>query len=321
MFLGPAFLRENFVKLFADPIETKNVVLKLPHANEAALIAAFFNADDYALRKRWSWDTEEDYTEGYVTSTLLNYLGEMGAAANSVTLNIYDANYSEQMGHLEFFAHGQKQRPFASFYLLPPHYKSELAREVHKAVLERATAAGLMYAPQPLNPNILRAQFAKAAGGSLTTARLCIRPYEPADNEKLIKHVSGVEDQQGLSYEDRQIRDIEAGHLSAGIFTLSNQELVGGLTFWQIEDNQSRMAYEITPLCRGQGFASEAHKACLAWTDGFLPIPITRAEFVIGNQASEAVLKKSGFHAMGEVECDAPGLEGVKMIRMERPRP
>lgn len=282
MFLGPAFLRENFVKLFADPIETKNVVLKLPHANEAALIAAFFNADDYALRKRWSWDTEEDYTEGYVTSTLLNYLGEMGAAANSVTLNIYDANYSEQMGHLEFFAHGQKQRPFASFYLLPPHYKSELAREVHKAVLERATAAGLMYAPQPLNPNILRAQFAKAAGGSLTTARLCIRPYEPADNEKLIKHVSGVEDQQGLSYEDRQIRDIEAGHLSAGIFTLSNQELVGGLTFWQIEDNQSRMAYEITPLCRGQGFASEAHKACLAWTDGFLPIPITRAEFVIG---------------------------------------
>ena len=321
MFLGPAFLRENFVKLFADPIETQNAVLKLPHANESALIATFFNANDYALRKHWSWDAEEDYTEGYVTSNLLDHLAEIGAAANSVTLNIYDANRSEQIGHLEFFAHGQKQRPFASFYLLPTHYKSELAREVHKAVLERTTTAGLMYAPQPLNPDILRAQFAKAAGGSINTARLCIRPYEPADNEKMMQHVSGVEDQQRLSYEDTQIRDIEAGHLSVGIFTLTDQELVGGLTFWQIEDNQSRMAYHIAPSCRGQGFASEAHKACMAWTDSFLPVPIIRAEFVTGNHASEAVLKKSGFHAVGEVECDAPGLEGVKMIRMERPHP
>ena len=321
MFLGPAFLRENFVRLFADPVQTQNVVLKMPHAHEAALIADFFNADDYALRKRWSWDADEDYTEGYVTASLLDYLSEISVANNSVTLNIYDASHTQQIGHVEFFAHGQKQRPFTSFYLLPSHYKSELAREVHRAILERTTAAGLMYAPQPFSTDILRAEFAKAAGGSVNTARLCIRPYVSADHEKMIRHVSGMEDQEGLGYEDRQIRDTEAGHLSVGIFTLTDQELVGGLTFWQIEDNQSRMAYHIAPSCRGQGFASEAHKACMAWTDSFLPVPIIRAEFVTGNHASEAVLKKSGFHAVGEVECDAPGLEGVKMIRMERPHP
>ena len=96
------------------------------------------------------------------------------------------------------------------------------------------------------------------------------------------------------------------------------EKLVGEIHFWQDTHGRPRMGYHIAPLYQGQGLASEAHKACIEWSDGVLPVPVTRAEFLSDNHASEAVLRKSGFHRTGEMASEVPGFEDKPMVCVAR---
>jgi RimJ/RimL family protein N-acetyltransferase len=318
MILGPAFLRENFAAAFAAPMKTAYALLKPRHPQDAAAIAEFFNADDHAVLKHWSWSVEEDYTEGYVLSSLLDYLEEADAGSGSFTLNIYTPDQAVQLGYMQFFGNGQKAIPFSSCYLLPSFYKAELVREIHSAAIDRAEISGLMNRPVMALPSILRAEFAKAAGGAITTSRLSIRPFVPADSDKLAGF-EGLIDLRAKNYEQKEVLGIETDQLFAGIFSGADGQLIGDLAFWQDQQQRPRMSYQILPAWQGRGLASEAHRACLSWTDSFLPVPIARADFVVGNHPSESVLRKSGFHNVGEFISDMPGFEGVTKIAMERP--
>lgn len=318
MILGPAFLRENFAAAFAAPIKTAHALLKPRHPQDAAAMAEFFNADDHAVLKHWSWPVDEDYTEGYVLSNLLDYLEEADVGGGSFVLNIYTPDQAVQLGYMQFFGNGQKAAPFASCYLLPSFYKVELVREIHSAAIDRAEISGLMSRPVVALPSILRAQFAKAAGGAITTSRLSIRPFVPADSDKLAGF-EGLMDSRAKNYEQKEVLGIETDQLFAGIFSGADDQLIGDLAFWQDRQQRSRMSYQILPAWQGQGLASEAHRACLSWTDSFLPVSVTRAEFVVGNHPSESVLRKSGFQHVGEFISETPGYEGVTMIVMERP--
>lgn len=322
MYLGKAFFRENFLKVFETPIKTGKAVLKKPHADDAAAIAQFFNADDYDLRRRWGWGTDEDFTQGYVLSSLLDFFDESDAHRNLVTLNIYSADRSEQFGFLQFFALGQKSFPAIKFYLLPSHHHSDLAGEVLQAVMDRTSPTGIMVRPQPFISGILQSAFAAVAGGAVVTPRLAIRPYIPSDHDQLLK-LHSERKSVNHGYQEQKISEIELGNLSAGIFKQSDGELVGEMRFWQDTHSRPRMGYNIAPAHQGQGLASEAHKACIEWSDKVLPVPITRAEFLPDNQASEAVLKKSGFHRTGEMASEVPGFEDMPMVcvaRMVAPR-
>jgi|GEM_PF-4728285 RimJ/RimL family protein N-acetyltransferase len=317
MYLGAAFLRENFLKAFETPIKTENTVLKVPHADDAAAIAQFFNADDYDIRRRWKWGTDEDFTEGYVLSSLLDFLDEGNANRDIFMLNIYSSDRSEQFGFLQFYGMGKKPVTGIKFYLLPSHHHSDLAGEVVQAVMDRTSPAGLMVRAQPFIPGILQSAFASAAGGAVVTPRLSIRPYIRSDHDQLLKLHSGRRSGEH-GYHEQKIMETELGNLNAGVFRQSDGELVGEIHFWQDTHGRPRMGYHIAPLYQGQGLASEAHKACIEWSDGVLPVPVTRAEFLSDNHASEAVLRKSGFHRTGEMASEVPGFEDKPMVCVAR---
>lgn len=317
MYLGAAFLRENFLKAFETPIKTENTVLMIPHADDAAAIAQFFNADDYDVRRLWKWPIDESYTEGYVLSSLLDFLDEGNANRDIFMLNIYSSDRSEQFGFLQFYGMGKKPVTGIKFYLLPFHHHSDLAGEVLHAVMERTSPAGLMVRAQPFIPGILQSAFANAAGGAVVTPRLSIRPYIASDHDQLqqFEHEKGAE---AHGYHEQKISEIELGNLSAGIFRQEDSQLVGEIRFWQDTEGRPRMGYNIAPAYQGQGLASEAHRACIAWSDSVLPVPITRAEFLPDNHASEAVLKKSGFERTGEMTSEVPGFEDKPMVCVAR---
>lgn len=320
MMLGPAFLRQNFKAAFAAPLVTARAVLRQATREDAAVTAEFLKADDHAIIRTWGWDPEEDYSADYVADVLIPHLDKNGQKDNRLTLNIYTPDQDKQLGYLQFFASGQMQIPFVSCYLLPSSRDLALVREVHAAAVVQVEQAGLVHTPKISLADTMRAAFARAAAGRIETARLYIRPYQPADSDQiaLYPYESG---HQCRDYFDKEVTGIEMGELYAGIFTKATGELVGQLGFWQDESERSRMSYQINPSWQGQGLATEAHRACMTWTDQFLSEPITCAEFVIGNHPSEAVLKKSGFRRAGEVVCETPGFEGVTVIVMERPHP
>ncbi|MCM2343182.1 MAG: GNAT family N-acetyltransferase [Alphaproteobacteria bacterium] len=318
MILGPAFLRQNFLAAFSAPLATPHAVLKQAADENAAVMADFFKADDYVVVKAWGWDPE-DYTADYVATALIPHLDMCDQESNKLTLNIYTPNQDRQLGYLEFYANGRMQLPFVSCRLLPSCQDLVLVHEVYEAALVQAEKAGLVQTPKTPLPAMMREAFTRAAAGRVETARLHIRPYHPADSDKIALYpYEGGHECSG--YFAKEVAGIEMGQLYAGIFAKVTGELVGELGFWQDELERSRMSYQIKPVWRGQGLASEAHQAGLAWTDRFLPQPIRCAEFVLGNHQSQSVLRKSGFNRTGEVTCQTPGFEGVTVVVMERPQ-
>lgn len=320
MLYGPAFLREDFAQAFSAPLTTPHAVLKPAHADDAGLIAEFFNADDYALRRSWGWDVDEDYNAAYVQTNLLSHLTESDENTNQFKLHIYDASCTQQLGVLQFGGWGKASNPYFHFYFLPSTNDAALATEVAAAVMKHVEPLGLIMAPQPRLADIVRAEFNKVAGSALETPRLSIRPYVAADDDK-IKSYAGLEILRLSGYHEKETVGLERAALYAGIFSRVDGGLIGEVDFWQDGDHQPRMSYNIIPTAQGQGMASEMHQACMKWTDGFLSVPITRAEIEPDNQASAAVLRKSGFHEIGEVLGNAPGYETLRLIRFERTKP
>lgn len=320
MLTGPAFLRENFAQAFSEPLTTARALIKAPHVDDAALITAFLNAEDYALRRSWDWDADEDYDLDDVRSDLLPYLAEDDVETNKFSLYLYDAACTKHLGILLCWGWGGKAQPCISFSFLPSFDDIAYVQDVAAAVMTRMESHGLIYEPPFRLAPVLRAQFAQAAGGGLETPRLLIRPYVPADDDAL-KPYTGAAGLCGTGYREKEIVALEDNSLYAGIFARADGSLMGETHFWLDADGQPRMSYKILPSLQGRGLASEMHQACMKWTDGFLPLPITRAEIVLDNHASAAVLRKSGFAAAGEVVAEVSGYDGVSLMRMVRPRP
>ncbi|QJW83356.1 GNAT family N-acetyltransferase [Ramlibacter terrae] len=77
------------------------------------------------------------------------------------------------------------------------------------------------------------------------------------------------------------------------------------------------IAYAIEPECEGQGYATEIAMALAAFALSFPEVQTVRAHTLPGGLASQRVLLKSGFEAVGPVMDPEDG----EVLRFERRRP
>ena len=330
MLLGPAYLRDSFVAAFAEPLRAKNWVIRPVRTEDAALVAEFFNADDhYHQRSRdWYSDINPDYTADYVAETVLPHIGSY-EGQEQFFLGFFNADETSLVANGNFFSVGKQKFPHLAIEIAPAFADIKNVEEVYMAVLNHATRHGIVTSPLPRQRECLRASFYKA----VKTDRLIIRPYRRGDELKIesflnadrassekILHYTDWEafSKKGRLYDWMEQNGLETDKYVLGIFKKNDRKLIGELAFWQDEFSRARMSYYIMPAHRGKGYASEAHKAGLAWSDSVLPDPIRYAMFVPGNLGSRAVLEKSGFHFTENAICQSPGLEGVVMTAAER---
>lgn len=92
-----------------------------------------------------------------------------------------------------------------------------------------------------------------------------------------------------------------------------NDEVVGHAGFHGPPDETGtvEIGYTVVPHLRGRGHAGAAVQALLAQAAASGEVRVVRASVAPGNAASLAVLRRAGFHHVGEQEDEEDGLELV----------
>lgn len=172
---------------------------------------------------------------------------------------------------------------------------------------------------------------------TIETSRLQLRSYDPADLLALIEGVPPYEARMGF-HAAAGLRDfIVSGEVSpkwlaqlrsataADIWMLGfavvhreHQSVIGTLGFKGPPDEAGmvEIAYGIVPSYQGQGYASEAAAAAVAFAFGTRQVHIVRAHTLPTNAPSIGVLLKCGFTRIGEIIDPEDGL----VLRWERSR-
>ncbi|MFT7462964.1 MAG: ribosomal-protein-alanine N-acetyltransferase [Pseudohongiellaceae bacterium] len=89
-----------------------------------------------------------------------------------------------------------------------------------------------------------------------------------------------------------------------GIIDIARQSVIGTCGFKGPPDigGMVEIAYAIVPSCEGQGFATEATAALVAFAQEEPDVQLLRAHTLPVANASTHVLRKNGFALIGEVE-------------------
>ena len=147
---------------------------------------------------------------------------------------------------------------------------------------------------------------------SIQTNRLIIKPPEPVDVEALVALVNNWEvvkwlvdvpypfnKSNSIKFVEKSKQDLEMGsQYNCSIFL--QDDLVGGIGLYLQDNDIYELGYWLGEEHWGQGIATEASRAMLAF--GFNELKQTRIEacYLDGNDASANVLKKLGFVNLGE---------------------
>ena len=147
---------------------------------------------------------------------------------------------------------------------------------------------------------------------SIQTNRLIIKPPESGDVEALVALVNNWEvvkwlvdvpypynKSNGIKFVEKSKQDLEMGSQYNCLIFLQDY-LVGGIGLYLQENGIYELGYWLGEEYWGQGIATEASRAMLAF--GFNKLKQTRIEacYLDGNDASANVLKKLDFVNLGE---------------------
>ncbi|HDX9580413.1 TPA: GNAT family N-acetyltransferase [Bacillus pseudomycoides] len=154
---------------------------------------------------------------------------------------------------------------------------------------------------------------------TLITERLCLRPLTIQDADDVFEYASNPEIATYTVWyshetlEDSQIfvqsilDQYEKGEMATyGIELKNEKKIIGTCGFIDYEENhhKAELAYALSPNYWGQGFATEAAKACIR--DGFERLLLNRIEARChaSNAQSERVMKRLGMQYEGTMRKD-----------------
>ncbi|HXZ28058.1 MAG TPA: GNAT family N-acetyltransferase [Terriglobales bacterium] len=172
----------------------------------------------------------------------------------------------------------------------------------------------------------------------LTTRRLRLRRLRPGDAEAVFRYCSDprvtrymvFETHRSLAETRRIVRRLEASHRRTGaphwaITLRGSGKLIGMCGFLPLETKHRRgeFGYWLGRPHWGQGYATEAVGALLAF--GFRRLKLNRlqARVVVGNRASARVLQKAGMKLEGtlrqfeQIKGKFPDLHLYSMLQRE----
>jgi ribosomal-protein-alanine N-acetyltransferase len=172
---------------------------------------------------------------------------------------------------------------------------------------------------------------------AIDTARLQLRPFSPEDLLALLEGPRQFEEQSGLRAADGlreffvsdEVSPAWLAQLRASpgadpwvhgfaVIPRESRQVIGSAGFKgpPDEDGLVEIAYGIVPGYQGQGYATEAATALLAFAFGSGRVRLVRAHTFSESNASARVLTKCGFQSIGEVVDPDDGL----VWRWERTR-
>lgn len=137
------------------------------------------------------------------------------------------------------------------------------------------------------------------------TRRLRIRPLQEADlpqvqqvwgDPEVMRFCGGAADGSRLLQTVRSCMRCQEEHGFSPFAVLRDEVLVGLCGFITLEDPEGiELIYHFLPAVWGQGYATEAVRAALAWAEQTLGHRYVEAAFDDRNSASRHVLDKAGF--------------------------
>jgi RimJ/RimL family protein N-acetyltransferase len=174
----------------------------------------------------------------------------------------------------------------------------------------------------------------------LQTARLTLKPYTPAQLLALCEGVSEFEEcvgggvRAGTGLREffvsdevspmwlerlRSARGPDPWVFGFAVIHDEDQCVIGAASFKGPPDDDGvvEIAYGIVPAYQGQGYATEAATALIAFAVERVDVCTIRAHTTPDNNPSMRVLAKSGFQLVGDVIDEEDGL----VSRWERPVP
>lgn len=173
---------------------------------------------------------------------------------------------------------------------------------------------------------------------SIDTARLTLQPYTPDQLLALRDGVSEFEESIGVRAgaglreffvsDDVSPQWLDKLRRAAGpdpwvfgfaVIHREDRRVIGAASFKGPPDDDGvvEIAYGIIPTYQGQGYATEAASALVAFAMERVDVRMIRAHTMPDGNASMRVLVKSGFQLVGDVVDDEDGL----VCRWERPVP
>lgn len=153
----------------------------------------------------------------------------------------------------------------------------------------------------------------KQKSGRLQTSRLILKPFEERDREAVvqiafdeeIKKTYMIPDFTHRSQAEKLFEKMLAfsrsdDHFEYGIYL--QDRLIGFVNDCEIRGDAIELGYVIIPECKGQGFATEAVRACIGelFRMGYRQV---MAGYFQENEASGRVMRKCGMHKL-EAEED-----------------
>ena len=324
-------LYEKGLQAFQPPVVTPSVIIRPWMVEDAPAIAVFFNADDQVYGQSLNWGKGADYSVDYIKDSVLETLGNFDRANNRLRLGIFTP-YNEMIGVTEFYTSAGYTGLSSETYLKNSHLDKDLAEHIYYTALGRLNDAGIISVGFPRTRQRLRTVFERA----MHTQRLTIRPLTTKDEGSFRNYLEADDhdakkdrkiadyaflvhrDRGGLVMFDHQ-DDLVTDCVSLGVFDQKDgHTLLGKMTLSADLCGRPRLGYYFKPSSRGQGFAREAHRAMLAWTDVELPTPIRVAEVDATNIPSIRLLEKAGFRQGGTRKATINGMQDQDVMIMHR---
>ncbi|MGP3974795.1 GNAT family N-acetyltransferase [Streptomyces sp. 8N114] len=168
----------------------------------------------------------------------------------------------------------------------------------------------------------------------LHTERLVLHPMSPQEAERIVAGTPGEGELWGAEYPDsmdvKGAEDLLKACAADGdprpfgnyeIRRRSDGRAIGGIGFNRLPDEEGTvtLGYALNASVRGQGYASEALRALLAfaWSRG---VTLVKADADLDNLASQRVMTAVGMRVVGEdhrvryFEATAPGRLGSAQL-------
>jgi RimJ/RimL family protein N-acetyltransferase len=170
------------------------------------------------------------------------------------------------------------------------------------------------------------------------TARLTLRPIEPADAAALVRNLTPAVTRWLASWPDPMTTEIalariersrsamrRGGHVFYALERREDRRVIGGFSGGLTAENHGRMeiAYHLAQDCQGAGYMREASQAALGAIWRLMPIEAVEAGAQIANQASFAVMEAMGMTAIDERMVYSPVRdreEAYRFYELRRPR-
>jgi ribosomal-protein-alanine N-acetyltransferase len=146
----------------------------------------------------------------------------------------------------------------------------------------------------------------------LLTARLCLRPYEPADAEAFFALLHTDRPRFQASFPDRlqAVRSVADAHAALrtfaddwrtgrfyvfGIWNHTTADYLGDICIMPQQAGQAEIGYYLAAAAEGNGYAREALAAIIAFGFGSLSCQRLLVRCFVSNERGQAVARAVGF--------------------------